>query len=65
MRRTSLVAILAAALALTAGACAAPGPTEPHRPTIRLDDDPPPPDSITGDPNKECGGMIGSGTFVC
>jgi len=61
MRRTSLVAILAAALALTAGACAAPGPTEAHRPTVHRDDDPPPNDSTT----RKCGGMIGSGTYIC
>lgn len=60
MRRTSIVAILALALSLSAGACAGPGPTETRRPAIRLDDDPPP-DSA----NKKCGGMIGSGTYIC
>jgi hypothetical protein len=61
MRRTSIVAILALALALTASACAGPGPTEARRPTVHRDGDPPPSDSTT----KKCGGMIGSGTYIC
>lgn len=62
MRRTYLMAFLALALALTSGACAGPGPTESNRPTVRRDDDPPPNDTTT---IKKCGGMIGSGTYVC
>jgi hypothetical protein len=57
MRRTLTLALVAAALALTA-ACAGPGPTESRRPDIRRDGDP-------QDTVKKCGGMIGSGTFTC
>jgi opacity protein-like surface antigen len=58
MRRTSTLAVLAAAvLALAAAAaCAAPGPTEARRPAAILHDTPP-------DTTPKCtNGMIGSGT---
>ncbi|HET7230882.1 MAG TPA: hypothetical protein VFJ16_12810 [Longimicrobium sp.] len=62
MRRTLSLALVAAALSLTAAACAAPSPTESRRPDVRRDEDPTPPPT---DSTKKCGGMIGSGTFVC
>jgi hypothetical protein len=57
MRRTSILAALAA-LTLTA-ACAGPGPTEARRSAAaHRDETPPPPDTST----TKCNGMIGSGT---
>jgi len=55
MRKTPILAVLAAALALTAAACTSPAPTEARRPAASHRDSPP-------DTTTKCGGMIGSGT---